>query len=148
MGIKLIVLFLLICFSVKSQSLEECRKNIYLVYSNKDLCESMILQLENKNSDPIFLAYLGTYQTLWANHVINPITKLSSFNMGVRNIEKSFQLNSDDIEIRVLRYAVQKNAPRFLGYYKDQDNDRSYILKHKNNLLDQSLLKLIKSMNL
>lgn len=95
--------------------------------------------------DPVYLAYLGAYQTIWANHVINPISKLSTFNKGKKNIENAFLLDQNNIEIRLIRYSIQNNAPKFLGYSNELIRDKNFIERNYQDVKSIELKELINS---
>ena len=64
-----------------------------------------------------------------AEYVSNPFTKLSWFNDGKKMLEESIKMNRN-VENIHLRLMVQVNAPSFLGYNKQIEKDRNYILKN------------------
>lgn len=144
---KLVFIFFLLAYQLSAQTIEEYRKNYMLATTDKDVCEAMIKQLTNHKNQPLHIAYLGAYQSIWANHVINPISKLSTFKKGKTNLENAISQDNNNIEIRFLRYSIQKNVPKFLNYYQALQADRIYILKNKNLVVDNSLKELIKHVN-
>lgn len=125
--------------------IEILRENYGKSISNNELCRTLIEDLKSKKSNSIYLAYLGGLQAIWANHTINPISKLQTFNKGKNNLEKAVKMMPDDIEIRFIRLSVQRNAPRFLGYYPQIKEDEEFIRKHQQFISEVSLLQLIKS---
>ena len=103
----------------------------------------MITELST-SKDVVLIGYLGAYQTLWANHASNPFEKFSTFTKGKKNLEKSIAMDSQNIEMRILRLSVQKNAPGFLGYKANIREDRDFILKNKLLETDEDVQNLIK----
>jgi len=140
---NVVLLLLLVSLSMEAQNLVIYRKNYIDAVKNKALCFEMIQALKKENKQPIYIAYLGAYQTIWANHVINPFAKLKTFNEGKKNIEKAVYESSDNIEIRILRYSVQENAPNFLNYKMHLHEDVAFIKKEKSKITDPILLQLI-----
>lgn len=138
----ILILFSTFCYS---QNLQELRKNLAVASENKSICQNMIKSISENDNNPIHIAYLGAYQTIWANHVINPANKLSTFRKGKNNIEKAISMNQTSLEIRLVRYAIQKNAPKFLGYHHEREADRKYIEKHRSDVKSVELKELIKS---
>lgn len=136
---------MLIGFSASAQSLTELRTNYTKAVKSKTICEQMISQLEKNASTPVYLAYLGAYQTIWANHVINPISKLNTFKKGKNNLEKAISSDQNLIESRFLRYSIQKNAPQFLGYSKHLNEDELFLKKHLKEVQSPELYNAIKS---
>lgn len=122
------------------------RSNFKNAVTDKNLCLKMMNMLEKETENSLYRAYLGALQTVWANHVINPFSKLSTFNKGKKNIEIAIKNNPADVEIRILRLSVQKNAPRFLGYYKNIDDDKKIIMLNFNSIKNENLSKIAKDL--
>lgn len=127
--------------------IEYLRSNYEKAVGNKDLCKKMMEGLAIKKEEPVYLAYLGSLQAVWANHVINPISKLKTFKNGKKNLEKAAEMKPNNIEIRFLRLSVQKNAPSFLGYNKEIEEDTDFIKTNQKSITSPSLLKLINKLN-
>ncbi len=145
---KMLLIFLLpICFSSmglkQSIDLEYLRLNYEKAFDDKELCLGMIEMLASKKHEAVYLAYLSGLQTLLANHTINPIAKFRTFKKGRTNLEKAVSMEPNNLEIRIIRLSVQKNAPRFLGYYKQIEADQLFIKQHKHSISSASLLQFI-----
>ncbi len=123
--------------------LEYLRLNYEKALGNKELCRAMIDALATKKDEPVYLAYLSGLQTLWANHTLNPIAKLGTFKKGRMNLERAVKMAPNNLEIRFIRLSVQRNAPRFLGYYENLENDEEFIKQHQSNISSASLLRMI-----
>lgn len=126
-------------------SLESLRLDYPKVISNKELCQSLILDLEKTKIRGAELAYLGALQTIWANHLNNPFQKLSTFKKGKKNIEKAVELNPDNLEVRFLRLSIQHNSPKILGYNNMMKEDKDFIVKNFNHIKNKNLEHLILS---
>ena len=140
---------LLMNVSFKNSDLNEVRSSYSKAVLDKKLCKKMIEELElSKEKYVIALAYLGAYQTIWANHVFNPLSKLATFKKGKNNIESAISKEPENVEIRYIRFSVQKNAPSFLGYNSHLKEDRDFLVKNKKNinsdLLQKNIEKLLK----
>ncbi|RYD74599.1 MAG: hypothetical protein EOP53_17975 [Sphingobacteriales bacterium] len=109
---------------------------------DKTLCKKMIDNLEALSGNNLCLAYLGGYQAVWANHIINPFSKLKTFNTGKDNIEKAIKKDPQNFEIRLVRFSIQKNAPAFLDYGQDQKSDEAFIIKNLHSVSNTVLKKL------
>ncbi|HYF68450.1 MAG TPA: hypothetical protein VD884_09945 [Ohtaekwangia sp.] len=123
--------------------MDTIRQSYDVAVADKKLCKTMIEALKSSRDNNIHLAYLGGFQTIWANHTINPFSKLSTFNEGKRNIEKAVKNDPDNIEIRFVRLSVQKNAPSFLGYYDQIKEDEAFLESNKENINSSTLLKMV-----
>jgi hypothetical protein len=97
------------------------------------------------DSNPAMLCYKGMAYMVRANHVFNPYSKLSYFIKGKAMMEKSVKCDPENVEIRFLRYCAQTNAPMFLGYFRDIDEDKSIILAKYGSLTDTDLKERIKN---
>ncbi len=137
------LLFTVFNSAYTNMDIELVRQNYGLAASNETLCNKMIEELKTNDKNTIYLAYLGAYQTIWANHVLSPFSKLNTFNAGVKNIEKAIKKDPNNVEIRFLRYSVQKNAPSFLGYNKEKAEDEKFLKKSKEDIKSKILLKMI-----
>lgn len=124
-------------------NLDEIRLNYIKALSDKNLCGKMLEELDSKKQQPIYLSYLGGFQAIWAKHLINPISKLKTFNKGKENIESAIQKDSDNPELRYIRLSVQKNAPFFLGYNDMVKTDTEFLKCHKNEISSVFVLENI-----
>lgn len=61
-------------------------------------------------------AYKGLCQTMMAEHVFWPVSKISYFNKGKEKINHVISVSPDNFELRYIRLLVQLNAPGFLDY--------------------------------
>ncbi|MCZ2100184.1 MAG: hypothetical protein LC107_01440 [Chitinophagales bacterium] len=140
---------LLVFSSFSIYSLDDVRANYSQLATDKELCSELLAQLEkNKNQSATHLAYLGSLQTIWANHTLNPATKLSTFNKGKKNIEAAIKKEPKNAELRFIRLSVQKNAPAFLGYQSNIKEDIEFIKNNrsqiKSNVLNRYIEPLLK----
>src|SRR5690606_35976199 len=106
---RVLLSLIICCFSVvniNGQDLDTIRQTYHVAVSDKKLCKTMIETLKSANENSVYLAYLGSFQAIWANHTINPFSKLSTFNEGKRNIEKAIKNNPDNIDIRFVRLSI------------------------------------------
>ena len=90
-----------------------------------DLTKSYTLK-----ENPVLYAYHAAGVMTMANHVYWPGTKLDYFNEGKEKLEKAVNFALTNVEIRFIRYCVQKGSPSMLGYTDDISEDKKYILKH------------------
>ena len=147
---KILILFstvLLMNVSFKNSDLNDVRTSYSKAVLDKKLCKKVIEELElSKEKSVIALAYLGAYQTIWANHVFNPLSKLATFKKGKNNIELAISKEPENVEIRYIRFSVQKNAPSFLGYNNNLKEDRDFLVKNKKNINSDLLQKNIETL--
>src|SRR5690606_37140217 len=84
----------------------------------------------NSSNKPVLLAYKGGVSTLKAKFAKSRSDKKEFFKEGVSLIESAVKADVSNIEIRYIRMSVQENSPRFLGYHKNIDEDKEFILKN------------------
>lgn len=78
---------------------------------------------------PIGLAYFGASLTLEAKHSFNPINKINSLREGLKILDKSVKLETNNLEIRFLRFSVLHHLPDILGYGTEKVDDVETIYK-------------------
>ncbi|MBS1759283.1 MAG: hypothetical protein JST23_04085 [Bacteroidetes bacterium] len=147
---KILISFLLtsmLLTSLNNSDMNEVRTNFNLAVQDKNIWKKMMEKLEQYNEkSSVYLAYLGGYQTIWANHVFNPLSKLATFKKGKNNIELAISKEPENVEIRYIRFSVQKNAPSFLGYNNNLKEDRDFLVKNKKNINSDLLQKNIETL--
>ena len=144
MKISMLVFALLLTSVIsRALSLEDVRQNYQSAVKNKSICRNMIQHLEMNPKSNVYLAYLGAFQTIWANHTFNPIDKINTFNKGKINIEKAVKLSPNDVEIIVIRHSVQKNCPGFLGYNDNLIEDKLFINKNRGSITSPNLNSMV-----
>lgn len=142
--LKLYTLFVSAILFLNVSILDEVRTNYNKLAADKALCKKMILALEEtKDNSATHLGYLGGLQTIWANHVFSPISKLNTFNKGKKNLEQAIKKEPKNVELRFIRLSVQKNAPSFLGYYSNIKEDMQFIKNNRSGIKSEILNKHI-----
>lgn len=113
--------------------------------NNKDACKKLLEACSASNQLPqnIALGYKATATMMMAKHVLSPVTKLSKFSSGRSILEKAVAMDTSSVEVRFLRYAVQVNAPSFLGYNKSIDTDEAFLRRNYKNVSDIALKKMV-----
>lgn len=146
---KLLILFFIsICmfFNAKGMELEKIRINYEKAASDKNVCKAMIEKLSADTVNAIHVAYLGAFQTIWAKHTINPVSKLNTFKKGKRNIEDAVKSEPDNVEIRFVRLSIQVNCPSFLGYSDKINEDKKIVQSGIKNIRSAILKKMMEAL--
>ena len=140
---KFLLLLLLFSFKISSSqnvSLETLRKDYYKLNTDSSACAKLYEKLNKTNtSDKLILGYKGAISTSMANHVKNKQEKIKLFNNGKSLLEKSITADSSDVELRFLRFTIQSNCPKALGYYRQVNSDKKYIIDHLGSVKNSSL---------
>ncbi len=67
----------------------------------------------------------------------SPVTKLNLFKEGHKELEAAIKKEPANAEFRFLRLIIQENAPGFLGYKDNVEEDSEYIKKSYKSLPDE-----------
>ncbi len=151
--VRLVSVFLIFFFTLLStngfsQDLDYIRNNYHKAVKEKSICKVLVEMLKAKDNEISIteLAYLGALEIIWANHVINPFSKLKAFRDGKEKIEKAATQTPKNIEISYLRLSVQKNAPSFLGYNDNINEDTEFLKEHRHQIKSVVLQKNVEAL--
>jgi hypothetical protein len=131
---KLFLFLFLFSYSVlQSQtiSIETFRKEYYKLNTDSTACAKLYKKVSEINqTDVLFNGYKGAISASMANHVKSKQEKIKLFNAGKKLLEQSISADSTNTELRFLRLTIQSNCPKALGYYRNINTDKKYILSH------------------
>jgi hypothetical protein len=82
----------------------------------------------NRELSPLELAYNGAAYGLKAKHASNPYNKIKYVNKSLEMLERAIEKDSENIEIRYLRFSVERNLPLFLNNSKNIPADLETIV--------------------
>ena len=146
--ICLLIFYFMFQASNHTQSeLVEIRNKYYAaIEKEKDAKDFLdFMNSKNTSNDPLMLCYKGVATVLQANYYFNPYSKYKFFVDGKELIEKSVKQNSSNIEIRFMRFCIQYNTPKFLGYSNSLEVDKKFIFNSYNGIVDIDLKERIKN---
>lgn len=127
----LLALAFIVSFVGNAQDLNEVRKKYPLAQDNKEIAQELIDQFEQEeSSNPTLNAYKGAVLTLMADFEKKKIEKLRLFKEGKKLLDDAIKTNVANIEMRMIRLGVQENAPKILGYHKEMNEDKEFILRN------------------
>ena len=108
-------------------------------------CKTLVSILEkyNEKNNPLMAGYRACATMMLANYTFFPINKLQKFSEGKDLLEKSIKSDPENIELRFLRFTVQNKSPNFLGYNKEIDGDKTFILNSIAKIDNPELKKII-----
>ena len=108
--------------------LYELRSSLQQVFEDEEECERLYQKVKDlQNPTPIVKGYIGTIYIAKARHV--PIfKKMRNFNKGTDLLETAIKEAPSDVELRFLRLTIQVNLPGFLGYNKNIDTDKNFLV--------------------
>lgn len=105
--------------------------------------EAELSKIDN-SSKPVLLAYKGAVLTLKAKFAKKKSDKKDFFKEGVALIESAVSADASNVEIRYIRLSVQENSPKFLGYHKNIEEDKAFILKNFATVSSRELREVIR----
>tara|TARA_B100000787_G_scaffold168044_1_gene156044 strand:+ start:2681 stop:3145 length:465 start_codon:yes stop_codon:yes gene_type:complete len=130
-NIIILLLFVINC-TAQTNNLDKIRKEYLETIKN----EASIIQLINtcdkyKNKDNSTIsAYKTAAKLMMIEYDYNPLTKLKSFTKHTKTLDYIVINNINNIEIRFLRFCIQKQTPRFLGYNDNLESDYKFIVQN------------------
>ena len=131
-NISIFVLFgNLFCFGQNDLSI--IREN-YLLAKDFEGIEKLITLTNSNNENPLIISYNIVAEIMMIKYEINPYKKLKVFNNLTHKIDSIISKNSNNVELRMLRYSIQKKSPFFLRYIDNINNDLNYIKQNLNTL--------------
>ena len=122
---------------MSTSALEDVRKSIGKINSLEQ-AEEFIIRLKH-DSSPESKGYAASMNFIKSQHVKFPLTKLKYFKKGRKALDNIININSQNVEIRYIRFLMQKQIPKFLGYNKHIDEDFKVIANgiEKDNLSNE-----------
>jgi hypothetical protein len=131
----LIILLFTTTFSVaKEKDMNYLRETFYKAIEDEKYVDELEQYIVSRYSDksefypPVILAYTGGIEALKAKHVFSPFSKLSHVLNSLDILEEAVKRDSDDLEIRFIRYSILDNIPSFFGYKNERNSDKKVII--------------------
>lgn len=99
------------------------------------------LEVLKNESTPEGKGYIAAMLFMKSHFVKNPFSKFKYFKQGKQLLDNNINRNPSNIEIRYIRFIMQKQIPDFLGYSENITDDFNIITS---NLKESSLPKSFK----
>lgn len=108
------------------------RKNVGEMFKTEDVCLKLYDAFEKTDcsKNNLLVGYHGAVLLGMARHDGNVFKKMSYFGDGKDLLEKSIQVDPDNIELRFLRLTIQTHMPSFLGYSESKESDKKFVVSH------------------
>jgi hypothetical protein len=137
---RLILMFLILkCFYGFSQGVNLSDARLLYFSLEKDqnaaLKLNKLMDVENQSLVPVMLAYRGASSAASAGQAGGVNNKYNYFRHGRADLENAVRRDPDNPEIRFLRLATQTNAPGFLLYKSNINEDKKIVLAGLSGLL-------------
>jgi len=110
---------------ISTSALEDVRMNFFQVNS-VDQADDYINKLQDDESLES-KGYIASLNFIKSRFVKFPFTKMKYFKIGKKALDDLINENPKNVEIRYLRFLMQKQVPEFLGYYKNINEDFNVI---------------------
>ena len=143
---KIFLSILLTYLFLVSPRLSEVRKKYVVAVNDKEVAFQLNEELSkiNKQDEKVLVAYKGSVLTLMAKFANSTKEKKTFFKEGATLLEYAVSEDPNNIEIRYIRLSVQENAPKVVGYRKNKEEDKQYILDYFSEVSSNELKGLIK----
>lgn len=112
---------------------------------DEESCRKLIQNLKqyNEGNVPVWGGYRASATMMLAKYVVNPVSKLSHFLSGKTLLEECIKSDKKNYELRFLRFAIQTNAPAFLGYTNSIREDKITLISSYRKIKDLELKQII-----
>jgi len=140
----------LIVFSLFFLSMDSAIENVRSQFPNVnslDKANEFIEILKDDNS-PEAKGYTAAMILMKSRYVKGPFAKLKFFKQGKKILDNDILENPDCIEIRYIRFLMQKQIPDFLRYNKNIEEDFKFIAGKllSSNFRSSFKIKMLKNM--
>ena len=147
----IILFFFIINCNAQINNLDQIRKTYLESAKSEENIQKLISKCEDYKSknDSIIYAYRAVADLMLIKYKYNPFYKLKLFTEHSRKLDLIVKNNFNNIEIRFLRYCVQKKTPRFLGYNDNLELDYQFIIQNidiHSNELQEYIRSTLKSL--
>ena len=145
-SLLLIILLYTSNYNIDINTLRELYLSAYTSEANCNNLGEKLNRIENNNTT-LIKGYKGCFYFIKCKFINNPIEKLIYFRKGKKLLETAIQEDSTSVELKFLRYSIQKNLPRFLSYHDNLEKDLNFVnqnIKSVNN--KESQLFIINSL--
>ena len=142
---KSILLILLINFSSYNNDIQSVRKLFISAPISFSNCEKFGEKLKSINGESTVLlkGYEGCFYFIRCKFIDNPIKRIIYFNKGKKLLETAIKLEPYSIELKFLRYVIQKNLPKFLLYANNIEKDLNFVNENINKTKSMETKKYI-----
>jgi len=140
-----ITLFLL--FAASLPKLSEVREDYIKASGNKEITTKLydLLSKVTKDDKKVYVAYKGASLMMMAKYTKTKKEKKTLFKDGAGLIEFAVLAAPKDIEIRIIRLSIQENAPKFLKYRSNIQEDRQFVLDNNNKIKSKLVQSFVRS---
>jgi hypothetical protein len=127
-------------------TIEEARKLYAGSMESKETCETAYARFAQVEStaSPLLVGYKAAITVAMSKHQKVAKEKIAYFNTGKKMLEEAIGGDSDNVELKFIRYTIQVNCPPALKYNKNLDTDKAFIIDNLSSVKNASVRKKIK----
>lgn len=142
-----LVVLIISVFSFQTSPVLEEVRNQFPEISSEEQADNFIAKLTNDTSEEA-KGYIAAMNFMKSRFVKNPFTKLKFFKIGKKELDAVILNNPKNIEMRYIRYLMQKQIPGFLNYSDNIEEDFKLISTQlvESNYNDKFKHKIINNM--
>ena len=140
-----ILLILLLNFSSYNSDISVIRELYLASHESESNCNNFGIGLNSieDSTSVLIKAYQACFYFIRCRFINSPIEKFISFKKGKYLLEFAIQEDPELVELRFLRYSIQKNLPKFLLYYDSIEKDANFIDLNINAIKDKESQEFI-----
>jgi hypothetical protein len=113
---------------------KETRKKYFEAIGNERKIERLLKKLQDiENPSALLLAYRAACESMMAQFSWNPYIKLAQVTKSFDFFGKAINEDSQNAEIRFLRFSVQHNVPDFLRKNREFEEDKDVLIENFEN---------------
>ena len=90
---------------------------------------SKFFDVTNDNNKTL-VAYKGASIIIVSKFETKVSDKMQGVKQGIKLIEFAIGIESNNIEIRLIRLSIQENLPKIAKYNKNKNEDKAFLLSH------------------
>ncbi|MBW6484040.1 MAG: hypothetical protein K0B10_13390 [Vicingaceae bacterium] len=114
----------------------------YNAVQDSKKAEALLKQIKViKPKSALVMVYDGATCAVMAKNVWNPFSAVKLLKKSNEEMNRAVKLSPTNLEIRFIRFAVQKNIPSYLGLSNNLNEDKKYLIKHIDSFYNPKLSK-------
>ena len=142
---KAILLIILLHLTGYNNDIDIIRKLYLSSYTSEANCNTLGKKLNTLegNTSILIKGYEGCFYFMKCKFINSPIDKLIYFKKGKKLLETAIEKDPKSVELRFLRYSIQKNLPKFLLYNHNLEKDLNFVNENIKTINDKEVQKFI-----
>ena len=138
---------IVLCFvsitKAQNVNLDMIRNDFNKGVKDEDLCKRHYELLKENANTVTEKGYAAGFQMLMAKHTSNPFKKMRYFNGGKDLLEQQIADNRNNTELRFIRLCIQYHLPKYVGYKRDIEEDKDFLVNNLYKIKDKEVKSLL-----